>query len=112
LPFDRKIMSTSRTLFFPVILSFFLLSCGKRNSFVSRNYHELTSSYNVLFNGENYLQTGKALLVSGFQEDIWELITVEPILVQDSLLNKNPMSDLAKESFLKAEDKAIKTVQR
>lgn len=105
-------MSTSRTLFFPVILSFFLLSCGKRNSFVSRNYHELTSSYNVLFNGENYLQTGKTLLVSGFREDIWEPITVEPVLVQDSLLNKNPMSDLAKESFLKAEDKAIKTVQK
>ena len=78
---------------------------------MSRNYHELSSSYNVLFNGENYLQTGRSLLISGYQEDIWEPITVEPILIQDSLLNKNPMSDLAEESFLKAEDKAIKTVQ-
>jgi hypothetical protein len=79
---------------------------------MSRNYHELSSSYNVLFNGENYLQTGRSLLISGYQEDIWEPITVEPILIQDSLLNKNPMSDLAEESFLKAEDKAIKTVQK
>ncbi len=105
-------MSISRTFISSVFLALFLLSCGKRNSFVSRNYHELTSSYNILFNGENYLQTGKSLLVSGYQEDIWESITVEPVLVQDSLLNKNPMSDLAKESFLKAEDKAIKTVQK
>ncbi|MGB0837516.1 MAG: hypothetical protein ACPGRE_05400 [Flavobacteriaceae bacterium] len=79
---------------------------------MSRNYHQLKAEYNVLYNGENYLNEGIDLLNEGYEEDYWEVLTVEPVLVQDTLLEKNALTAQAADLFFKSEKKAVKTIQK
>lgn len=88
------------------------LSCGRKNTFMSRSWHQMTSTFNVLYNGELAFQDGLNQLNSGYEEDLFEVLTVEPVLVQDSLLEKNALSQAAAASFYKAEEKAVKAIQK
>jgi len=87
-------------------------SCGRKNTFVSRNWHEFTAKYNVLYNGELALEDGINQLNDGYQEDVFVRLRVEPILIQDSLKEKNSLTKAAEASFFKAEEKAVKAVQK
>ena len=47
--------------------------CGcsvKRNNFFSRNYHQLTTRYNVYFNGDQALKSGIKHMENRHKEDI------------------------------------------
>jgi len=77
-----------RRIYYLVFIAAVFLSCGRKNTYMSRNYHQLKAKYNVLYNGENYLNEGIDLLNEGYQEDYWEVLTVEPVLVQDTLMEK------------------------
>ncbi|MGB0776901.1 MAG: tetratricopeptide repeat protein [Flavobacteriaceae bacterium] len=95
------------------LLTFVVISsCGRKNTFVSRNWHEFTAKYNVLYNGELALEDGINQLNDGYEEDVFVRLKVEPILIQDSLKEKNSLTKAAEASFFKAEEKAVKAVQK
>lgn len=87
-----------------------LTSCSrKKDSFVNRNFHAVTTEYNTLYNGEVALEQGKETLISSFSDNYWEILPIERIAFTDEISlgeeNRDP-------NFVKAEEKAIKAIQR
>jgi tetratricopeptide (TPR) repeat protein len=88
----------------------FLIACStKKNSFVSRNSHALSTKYNILYNGGIALDKGVVDLKSQFKDNFWERLPIERMQVSEENLlpgeNKNA-------NFDRAETKAIKAIQK
>lgn len=93
-----------------LVLVLVITSCSRKNdSFVSRNFHAVTTEYNTLFNGDTALDQGKEALILNFQDNYWDILPVERIAFEEN-------TDLGDENrdpnFEKAEEKAIKAIQR
>ena len=55
------------------------LSCGtSKNTFFHREYHALTTHYNVLFNGKEALKVGETILNEIYEDNFFEILPVEP----------------------------------
>lgn len=91
-------------------LLFFLIACSvKKDKFVNRNFHAVTTEYNVLYNGNIALDAGKAELVLTYKDNFWETLPVERIGDKEEEVlpgqAKNP-------NFERAEEKAVKAIQK
>lgn len=88
----------------------FLIACSTRkNSFLSRNSHALSTEYNILYNGGIALDKGVEELKTTYKDNFWERLPVERMQVtEDAMIpgqTKNP-------NFDRAETKAIKAIQK
>ena len=91
-------------------LILFLIACSvKKDKFINRNFHAVTTEYNVLYNGNVALDKGLADLKTTYQDNFWEILPVERMPKnEDALLpgqSKNP-------NFERAEEKAVKAIQK
>lgn len=87
-------------------------SCSrKKNNFISRNYHAVTTEFNILYNGGIALERGKANLNDQYTENFWELLPVERIEVINEFFTSNT-EKAENQDFRTAEDKAIKAIQK
>lgn len=89
-----------------VLLVLVLNACSvKRNNFFSRNYHQLTTRYNVYFNGHQALKAGLKNMENRHKEDYTNLL---PVFVSDNdqtrAIGSSDM-DYAAEKAVKAIDK-------
>ena len=87
-----------------------LVSCSrKKDSFINRNYHAMTTKFNTMYNGEVAYETGRTELDASYRDDYWEILPVERIETFDDITrpgdSKNP-------NFERAEEKAIKAIQK
>lgn len=103
-------MKTNKAQHISVFVAFFfLVACStKKDSLVSRNYHALTTQYNVLYNGQLGFDVGIADIKEKSKNDFWKRLPVEKMYLSDeSILDtvKNPNFDLA-------ETKATKAIQK
>lgn len=96
----------------PVLCLAILLSCStKKDAFVNRTFHNVTTKYNVLFNGKNALNDGREALINSYIDNYWEVLPIERMQVKDEAAlpgqgtPKNP-------NFTKAEEKAVKAIQK
>ncbi|NHN25695.1 gliding motility protein [Flavobacterium jejuense] len=95
---------------FTVGFLFFLIACSvKKDKFINRNFHAVTTEYNILYNGNIALDAGKADLVVTYKDNFWAILPVErmPIQEEDMMPGeaKNP-------NFERAEEKAVKAIQK
>ena len=93
-----------------IATTLFLSSCSrKKNNFVSRNFHAVTSEYNSLYNGYNALTDGVMSLNESYQDNYWETLPIERMQISEDIFlpgqSKNP-------NFERAEEKAVKAIQR
>ena len=94
----------------PILVSLFLVfvvACStKRNNFISRNTHALSTEYNILYNGGIALDKGIAELKLKYNDNYWKILPVERMQVsQDQILpgqTKNANFDRAEEKAKKA----------
>ncbi len=90
----------------------FLTSCSrKKNSFVSRNFHAVTTEYNTLYNGQVAFDQGQESLISTFNDNYWDILPIERIAF-DEEISIRLSEDEGDPNFLKAEEKAIKAIQK
>ena len=82
-----------------ILLIFMLVSC--------RAYKSVSSKYNILYNGELFLDEGISQLKESYNENFWEII---PVLTENNITNTLP--DYPSKNFLKSEEKAIKVIQK
>jgi len=93
------------------VLGLLLFSCStKKNTFINRNFHSVTTKYNVLFNGTQAFEEGREALMNSYIDNYWEILPVERMQVVDELTlpgrgGQNP-------NFKKAEEKAVKAIQK
>ncbi|MEI2745665.1 MAG: hypothetical protein V9G22_09570 [Ottowia sp.] len=87
-----------------------LISCStKKDTFVSRNMHALSTKYNILYNGDVALEKGVTDLKSKYNDNFWEILPVERMDVdQQNFMGektKNPNFDRAEEKSGKSNSK-------
>ncbi|TCO07948.1 type IX secretion system periplasmic lipoprotein PorW/SprE [Natronoflexus pectinivorans] len=61
------------------IAAFLLVSCStQNNTWLSRNYHSITSKYNTLFNGEQSFKRGEQQLMRNHQDNFTHILSMFP----------------------------------
>lgn len=91
-------------------LVLFLVACStKRNSFVSRNSHALSTKYNILYNGGLALEKGIADLKSGYNDNFWEILPIERMQVSKDAVLPGQTKNA---NFERAEEKSTKAIQK
>ena len=93
-----------------ITILIFLVACStKKNNFVSRNSHALTTKYNVLYNGGIALDKGILDLKSQYKDNFWETLPVERMQVVEQILTE---AETKNTNFERAEAKATKAIQK
>jgi len=79
-----------------------------KDGLLRREYHTLTTKYNVLFNGKEAFTVGTAILKQAHEDNFYELLPLEPI----SLLGEDINAPTLVPGFARAEEKAVKAIQK
>lgn len=104
-----------------------IFSCSTRkNTFINRSYHSITTKYNILFNGKEAFKEGIEGINSNYKDDYFEQLPIEPVEFPDDNSIEIPKFDnggfggfgddskektKASTPFDKAEEKAVKAIQ-
>ena len=110
-----------------LLLIFIIASCStKKDAFLNRNFHAVTTKYNILYNGKVAFQQGIDEINSEYEDDFWERLPIEPIKFKGNIIKApsfsssrggpgSPIDDSATQDlppFEKAEEKAVKAIQK
>ena len=102
-------MKINTALIALLLLGLLFHGCStQKNNLVNREYHALNTKYNVLFNGNEALAIGKAILFQNIEDDYLQILPVEPILLQGEEIETRTSIP----SFSLAEEKAVKAIQK
>ena len=93
-----------------IIIVLTVTSCSrKKDKFLNRSWHSVNTKYNVLYNGNVALESGKASVIAAYKDNYWEILPVERLQITDDIVSsnkaKNPSIELA-------EIKAVKAIQK
>lgn len=91
-----------------------MVNCStKKDAFLNRSYHSVSTKYNVLYNGEEALRIGLAQLNANYEDNYWECLPIEPLKVDElALPGMQADPDSSPQEFEKAEEKAVKAIQK
>ena len=88
----------------------FVSGCSrKKDKFINRNWHAVTTEYNTLYNGDLALKIGKQQIAESYIENFWEILPVERMQVSEEIMLPGTLRN---ENFKIAEEKATKAIQR
>jgi len=59
---------------------------NQKNTTVTRAYHNITSRYNVMFNGKEALKEGRQNIYEGIEDDFTEILPVFPHSDENAIL--------------------------
>ena len=86
-----------------------ILSCStSKKGILNKEYHALTSKYNVIFNGKEAFSVGEEILLEAFEENFYDYIPVEPISLRGEDIDQTTIVP----GFDRAEEKAVKAIQK
>ncbi len=106
---QKKSFTYMKHVLIVVIVFLVLASCSTRKDrAVNRVYHQTTTKFNVLFNGEEAISAGIEAEIASHQPNFWEQLPVEPFPLVD-LFALNPKENA---NFSRAEEKAVIAVQK
>jgi tetratricopeptide (TPR) repeat protein len=91
------------------LISVFFGCSTQKNKTLNKSYRSVVSTYNVLFNGNEYLNKGLENFNSSYEENYWDILPIEPIESTDKIIT---VDGLENQDFLKAEEKAAKAIQK
>jgi len=98
-----------------------ILACStKKNAFLNRNFHAVTTKYNVLYNGQVAFDQEKQQIDDSYDDNFWKRLPIEPLKIEEQEitipelpgLKKGNDEEEALQGFEKAEQKAIKAIQK
>lgn len=119
-------MKYTQKIVFIVALFLVIFSCSTRkDTFVNRNYHALTTKFNVLFNGKEAFNEGIEAINNNYKDNWFKQLPIEPIDFEEGKIiisTKNSgigagFDDTEEEEkaitpFSIAEEKAVKAIQK
>ncbi|WP_438861672.1 tetratricopeptide repeat protein [Flavobacterium maritimum] len=93
-----------------LIFLFFLIACStKKDTFLARNSHALSTEYNILYNGQIGLDKGIAGIKANTIDNFWKRLPIERMLITDDF---SPEGKPKNTDFELAETKATKAIQK
>ncbi len=107
-------MENSFKIIVGFLLALFVVNCStKKDAFLNRNYHSVSTKYNVLYNGHEALRIGLEQLNANYEDNYWERLPIEPLKVDElAMPGMQADADSSPQEFEKAEEKAVKAVQK
>ncbi|MDY8138702.1 hypothetical protein [Aquimarina sp. 2201CG5-10] len=81
----------------------------KKDTWMSRNWHDVTTKNNTLYNGRVAYDKGLQDIVNTYRDNFWELLPVERMIVSEDVRLPN---EVLNQNFDKAEEKAAKAIQK
>ena len=87
-----------------------MIACSvKKDKFINRNFHAVTTEYNVLYNGNLALEKGLQELKVTYKDNFWKVLPVERTSdIEEVVLPGQTKS----KNFERAEEKAVKAIQK
>ncbi|WP_426062449.1 tetratricopeptide repeat protein [Flavobacterium sp. DSP2-3-1] len=93
-----------------LLLFAFLVACSiKRDTFMARNSHALSTNYNILYNGQIGLDKGVLAVNANNDDDFWQLLPVEKMQIVEDFTSTTKSKNT---DFELAETKATKAIQK
>ncbi|MCD0475667.1 gliding motility protein [Flavobacterium sp. EDS] len=96
-------------IFLFLFISFLIACSTKRDTFLARNSHALSTKYNILYNGQLGFDKGMKAIEANYTDNFWKLLPIERMQIDegnsDEAKAKNP-------DFQLAETKATKAIQK
>ena len=93
-----------------VLLAIAALACSrKKDKFVNRVWHDVTTKNNTLYNGRLAYDDGKKEIIQSYKDNFWELLPVERMIVSEDIRLPN---EVLNKNFDRAEEKSIKAIQK
>ena len=91
------------------LVTLFFACSVKKDKFINRNLHALSTEYNILYNGNLALDEGLEEVKATYQDNFWDVLTVERMPKKE----ENFLPGQVKNSnFERAEEKAVKAIQK
>ena len=86
------------------------ISCSrKKDKWVNRTWHDVTTKNNTLYNGRNAFTQGREELIQTYRDNFWEVLPVERMIVSEDVRLPN---EVLNQNFDRAEEKAAKAIQK
>jgi hypothetical protein len=101
--------NTIKYIIFTGLLIFLIACSTKRNTWLSRNSHALSTKDNILYNGEIALDKGVEEVKQQNIDNFWETLPVERMQISDKSMMPGQTRNA---NFEKAETKATKAIQK
>ncbi len=93
-----------------LLLALLGFACSrKKDKFVNRAWHDVTTKNNTLYNGRLAYDKGQEELIQSYKDNFWELLPIERMIVSEDV--RLP-SEVLNQNFDKAEEKAVKSIQK
>lgn len=93
-----------------LIFLFFLIACStKKNTFLARNSHALSTEYNILYNGQIALYKGIESIKANSVDNFWKRLPIERMQIKEDF---TPDGKTKNTDFELAETKATKAIQK
>lgn len=102
--------SLIKLLLFSGIFAILIACSTQKDRFLNRNFQALNTKYNVLYNGHMALDKGINDLKTQYNDDFWDLLPVERMVVSKE--NSLPGMTTKNANFERAEEKATKAIQK
>lgn len=102
--------TVKKHILFIAVSALVITSCSRKNdSFISRNYHAVTTEYNTLYNGFIALEKGRETLNEAYKDNYWDILPVERMQILDEIVMPGQSKNA---NFTTAEEKAVKAIQK
>ncbi|MGM0933621.1 MAG: tetratricopeptide repeat protein [Bacteroidota bacterium] len=103
-------MNSFTKIFVLLILVGGILGCSrKKDKFLNRNYHAVTTEYNTLYNGHLALDQGREELIQTYDDNFWDILPIERMQIEEQILLPDSIRN---QNFGIAEEKAVKAIQK
>ncbi|WP_317130852.1 type IX secretion system periplasmic lipoprotein PorW/SprE [Aquimarina intermedia] len=96
-------------LCFAMLLITALACSRKKDKFINRVWHDVTTKNNTLYNGRLAYDQGQEEIVKSYKDNFWEILPVERLTVSEDVRLPN---EVLNENFDRAEEKAVKAIQK
>ncbi|WP_445236405.1 type IX secretion system periplasmic lipoprotein PorW/SprE [Flavobacterium sp. KS-LB2] len=98
-----------KQLFFFLFFGFLVACSTKKDTFMARNSHALSTKYNILYNGQVGLDKGVKEIKSNTDDDFWKRLPIEKMQIVEDLTSTTKPKNT---NFELAEAKATKAIQK
>ncbi|QZK88998.1 tetratricopeptide repeat protein [Flavobacterium sp. CHNK8] len=98
-----------KTLSVGLLLTFFVACSTKKDTFISRNSHALSTEYNILYNGQIALDKGIKTVNDNSDDNFWNILPIEKMQISEEFSASNKAKN---PDFELAETKATKAIQK
>ncbi len=102
--------ATFKAILIVVLCTFLTISCSrKKDKFINRNFHAITTEFNALYNGYNALEEGRSSLNAAYFDNYWDVLPIERMQIFEEVVLPGQSKN---ENFTRAEEKAAKAIQK